>query len=372
MRIQLFLLLILIVMYGCGGGSTTPDPVSPAPGVSTNQAFTAVLDQHDVPAIAGAYIERGQIIEQFALGKRLAQGAETVVITDRWHLGSVTKSVTATLAAILIEQGQLNWDTTIADVFDRSEYDAKYTNVTLEQLLSHTAGIEADILRVDGWDNYFTSQLPIRQQRTQLSISLLALPGNRIGSFSYSNGGYVIAGHMLERIMDQTWEDLLEEYLFIPLGIQDVQFGAPTDGFMNSQPYGHRLQNNSWLAVSPDDPYSDNPAAMGPAGTLSMSLASLAVYTIEHLSGRNGESSLLTQTSFVRLHQPVAGTDYAMGWFTKGTNVYHMGTNTMWYAHVGMDFGNKDIAVIALTNVGSERGTAVTDNMIDVLLDRNY
>ncbi len=49
-----------------------------------------------------------------------------------------------------------------------------------------------------------------------------------------------------------------------------------------------------------------------------------------------------------------------------------MGSNTMWYAHIGIDFGTKTVGVIAVTNVGGDRGVAVTDNIINVLLDRNY
>ena len=293
-------------------------------------------------------------------------------INDSWHIGSLTKSFTATLTAILVEQGQLSWSTSISDVFEEGEYSAKYSNVTIEQLLSHTGGIHSEIMGVIGWDNYFTSNDPVIQQRAQMSSDLLSMSGNGIGTFNYSNGSYVIAGHMLERIMIEQWEQLVSEYLLLPLGIRDAKFGAPDDGFTDSQPYGHRFENNTWTPVNPSETYSDNPKAMGPAGTINMSLDSLAKYTIEHLNGRSGNSPLLSQSGYEKLHTPLPGTEYALGWFISGTNVYHMGTNTMWYAHIGMDFGAKEIAVIALTNVGGDHAIAVTDNIIDVLLDRNY
>jgi hypothetical protein len=158
----------------------------------------------------------------------------------------------------------------------------------------------------------------------------------------------------------------------MPLGINDVQFGAPYEGTEHSQPYGHELVSGNWHPVSPTDPYSDNPKAMGPAGTLSMSLDSLILYVTAHMVGVNGQSSLLSQSSFEKLHQKIPGVDYAMGWFVDGTNIYHPGSNTMWYAHIGIDFGSKTVGVIAITNVGGDRGIAVTDNIINVLLDRNY
>ncbi len=372
MKRQIIFCIALIIVTACGGGSDEADKVIPDLVLSTDSAFEQVLRQHNVPAIAGAYIEQGNIVEQFAIGLRRTGSSASVAINDRWHLGSITKSFTATLTAVLVEQGFLSWDTTISDVFLTNEYASKYASVTIEQLLSNTGGIEASIQNVPNWESFFFKTNPVYEQRSELSSSLLHMNGHTVGSYNYSNGGFVIAGHMLERIMQSEWEPLLEEYVLSQIGIVDLQYGAPTDGFDASQPYGHQLQNGSWQAVNPDDPYSDNPLAMGPAGTISMSLQSLANYTIEHLNGRRGNSQLLSQDSFIRLHQAMAGNDYALGWFTRGTNVYHMGTNTLWYAHVGMDFGTKDIAVIALTNAGGDRGTAVTDNIIDVLLDRNY
>lgn len=370
---RLILTLILpLILIACGGGTQAPDPIIPPVQVSTNDAFGAVLQQHQVPAIGGVYIEEGQVLEQFVLGVRKEGTSTQVSIDDRWHLGSITKSFTATLAAVLIEMEYLAWQTTIGEVFDANEYYQKYANVTLEQLLSHTGGIHGEIIDTPGWDNYFTRTDELMDQRKDMVSAILHMQGNGIGNFTYSNGSFVIAGAMMERIMGSSWEYLLEEYLLLPLDIQDVQYGAPTSDVVDGQLVGHDLISGSWSPVEATSLYSDNPKAMGPAGTLSMSLASLTKYVVDHMGGISGQSTILTSSSYERLHQKVSGTDYAMGWFINGTNVYHMGTNTLWYAHVGIDFGSKTVGVIAVTNVGGDRGTAVTDNIIDVLLDRNY
>lgn len=364
--------LITLLLVACGGGSNTPKTVIPDIQLTTTEAFNEVLNQHVVPAIGGAYIEGDQIKENFVLGLRVQGSVEPLALADRWHLGSITKSFTSTLAAKLIELSYLEWNTKISEVFDINEYDSKYANVTLEQLLSHTGGIHADIRDVSGWLDYFTSTEDLLLQRTMMANDLMHMSGNTIGVHEYSNGSFVIAGAMLERIMGDSWEILLTDFVLTPLNIFDVQFGAPTDGWDNSQPYGHELLNGGWSPMSPDNAFSDNPKAMGPAGTLSMSLDSLSQYLIAHMIGKSGQSTLLEQSSFEKLHRKVSGTDYAMGWYVDGSNIYHPGSNTFWYAHIGIDFGSKTVGVIALTNVGGDRGIAVTDNIIDVLLDRNY
>ena len=62
---------------------------------------------------------------------------------DVFHIGSCTKSMTATLTAMLIEEGKLRWDTTIAEVFPelKGKMDQQYEAVTVEQLLKHRGGV---------------------------------------------------------------------------------------------------------------------------------------------------------------------------------------------------------------------------------------
>ena len=372
MKHLISIVLTALLLGACGGASNVPDPVIPDTQLTTTEAFNLVLDQYAVPAIGGVYIEGSQVQEQFALGVRVQGSTETLLYSDRWHLGSITKSFTSTLAARLIEDGFIAWNMKISDVLEVNEYAQKYANVTLEQLLSHTGGIHGEIMDVPSWIDYFTNNEDIIVQRKSIVKELLHMSGNTIGGFKYSNGSYVIAGAMIERVMNENWETLLKNHVLTPLGINDIQFGAPYDGSVNSQPYGHELINSSWYPVPPTDPFSDNPKVMGPAGTLSMSLDSLAIYVTAHMIGVKGQSTLLTQSSFEKLHQKIPGTNYAMGWFVDGTNIYHPGSNTMWYAHIGLDFGAKTIGVIAVTNVGGDIGIAVTDNIIDVLLDRNY
>ena len=80
------------------------------------------------------------------MGTRRAGVNIPVTINDRFHLGSDTKAMTSLLAAMLVEEGKLRWNTTLAEVFPElaEKMDAGFRNVTLEQLLSHTSGIPSD------------------------------------------------------------------------------------------------------------------------------------------------------------------------------------------------------------------------------------
>ena len=359
-----------MLLSGCGQESSNKN-IQPSDSLTTESAFTEIIDAYKVPAIGGLIMQNSIILEQFAIGKRASESSIPVEESDLWHLGSITKSFTATLTAKLVELNYLDWNTTIGEVFYPEEYPASLSAVTIEQLLSHSGGITDDIIKVAGWKSYFTVSSDIKEQRLSLASELLKISSNQnIGKFSYSNGSFVIAGAMLERIMSDSWENLLTDFILLPLDIHNTQFGAPNDGYDFSQPYGHKARDGSWESIAPTERYSDNPLAMGPAGTLSMSLSSLAKYAQEHVLGHNGQSDLLKQATFQKLHTDNYNIGYSSGWFIDGSQISHSGTNTMWYAHLGIDL-SKELIVIAVTNVGGDTGTGVTDNIVNVLLNRH-
>ncbi|MGZ8300996.1 MAG: serine hydrolase domain-containing protein, partial [Rhodoplanes sp.] len=101
-----------------------------------------VRAKHGLPALAAAVVKDGAIIAAGAVGVRAHGTAVKVTIEDRFHLGSDTKAMTATLAAMLVEEGKLRWDSTIGEVLggDVPGINPKLGAVTLEQLLSHSSG----------------------------------------------------------------------------------------------------------------------------------------------------------------------------------------------------------------------------------------
>jgi CubicO group peptidase (beta-lactamase class C family) len=91
-------------------------------------------------------VRDGQIIASGAVGIRRAGAEIPVTINDRFHLDSDTKAMTALLAAMLVDEGKLRWDSTVAQVFPElaPNMNPGLRGVTLEQLLSHTSGLPSD------------------------------------------------------------------------------------------------------------------------------------------------------------------------------------------------------------------------------------
>lgn len=337
-----------------------------------------IREKHQAPALAAARVEGSKLAEIAAVGVREYGKPDRVTTEDRFHIGSCTKAMTATVLAGLVEDGKLRWTSTPAEVFPElaERMHADYRDVTLELLLAHRAGVPADLAAEGLWDRLWAHKgTPLEQRRTLLEGVLLRAPAHKPGSaFLYSNAGYAIAGAMAEKAAGRPWEDLVSERLFKPLGMASAGFGAPGTADKLDQPRGHVLKDGQLSPVSPGRG-ADNPAAIAPAGTVHCTLGDWAKFVAEHVRGERGESKLLKAETFRTLHRPREGQDYAFGWsfadrpWGGGRVLTHAGSNTMWFAVVWVA-PERDFAVLAATNVGDGRAFAAVDEAVAAMIAR--
>lgn len=332
-------------------------------------ALEAALAKSGAPAIAALAVTREGIEAEGAAGVRALGAPDRVTLDDRWHIGSNTKAMTATLIARLAEKDVLSFDTTLAEALPDLAGAMKpaYRTVTIEQLLNHTSGIPAEgpsgfLLR------YRVLKTSLAEQRQAFAAEVLtgqepaAVPGE---AFEYSNSNTIIAGAIAERMTGTPWEQLMAEEVFAPLGIAQAGFGAPGSLERLDQPRGHIGQ-----APAPPGPMADNPAVLGPAGTVNIAMRDWAKFALAHATM---PEDFLTPESWARLHRPSSVETYAAGWGVqehKGTTwLVHDGSNTMWYARIVV-IPAEGKAVLIASNGGIEMGAAAVDAMTRTLLPR--
>ncbi len=317
------------------------------------------------------------MVETGAAGLRAIGQTPQVTTTDQWHIGSLTKAMTATLAGVLVERGRIDWSTRVRDALPElvAGSQAELVDVTLQELLSHTAGITTDVTQAPSWATLRSTAGPLLERRRAFAAELLALPpaGPR-GTYAYSNGGYIVAGAMLEAATGTAWEDLLQQEVLGPLGMTGTGFGAPGEAATPDQPWGHVRQSGSWVAVPPG-PNADNPDVLGPAGTVHTTLMDYARFMMAHLAGARGVDGLVSAATFARLHTPAPGTNYALGWgviersWADGLVLQHAGSNSLWYAVVWIA-PERNLAMFAATNAGGDPAQAGTNDAITALIER--
>ena len=206
-----------------------------------------------------ATVLRGErIIAQGVAGIRKRGTAERIKLDDRFHLGSCGKAMTATLVAMLVEEGKLNWTTTLGELFADTvkPMHPAWEKVTLRQVLAHRAGLRFDpdglaqvfrMLRAPYAGLHRGAELmrpprarlgTVPQQRLEIARQALSRPPGipPDTKYWYSNVGYILAGSVLEQLTGRAWEDLMRERLFQPLGISTGGFGPPGTAGKIDQP----------------------------------------------------------------------------------------------------------------------------------------
>ncbi|MDA1193678.1 MAG: serine hydrolase [Planctomycetota bacterium] len=327
--------------------------------------------QHDVPALAVAIVSSNGPAVVAVSGVR-KRGADTAVTpADLWHIGSCTKSMTATLIGRLVDQKKLRFETTVAQAFpDLAEsMHASWRDVTLDLLLRNRGGAPATLDRDGLWAHLWQHTGTPREARRLLAKTMLAWPpAYEPGTqYEYSNAGFALVGHAAECLLDQPYEALITAELFEPLGIQTAGFGAPGSADKLDQPWGHRLLPQARPPVPPGPP-ADNPPAIAPAGRVHLSMADWARYAQLHLAGaREGDEKLAVERGTLRhIQTPRRGEDYALGWGTttrpwaNGPVLSHTGSNTMWFSVLWLA-PRKDFAVLVACNQGGDPGAQATD-----------
>lgn len=359
--------------------------VRETPVADVTAALEKIRVQRNLPALAAAAVRSNILVAAGATGfRKHGVTSAPVTIHDRFHLGSCTKSMTATLAAVLVQEGQVRWTDTVGAAFPElaATMHANWKGVTLQQLLLNRGGapgpewLSSQTLSGSLWARLWTNHVPPPDQR-QLLVQEVTRRAPEVApgtAYLYSNAGFSIAGRMLERAAGQPWEELILARLFRPLGLTSAGIGVPASPRYLDQPWGHSW-NGGPVAVEPGTA-ADNPAAIGPAGTVHMTVTDFARYAAAHVRGELEGLPFLPKERFQELH---AGTRvnanylYAMGWevvdrpWGGGTVLTHTGSNTQWYAVMWIA-PKKDFAVVAITNTAGDPGFQGVDAAVGALI----
>ena len=343
------------------------------------QTLAAAHDKDKLPAAAALVQIDGKIVAEAAIGTRAIGRPERVTTADRWHLGSDTKAFTSTMIARLVEKGVMRFEDTLAESFPAyaQQMDPAYRSVTVTQLLNHTSGLPTltDDKDLPAVLALIQGEKDLRAQRLRVAHKFLAEPpASKIGEYEYSNLGFMIAGAIAERHTGKSWEDLIRTEIFRPLGIKNAGFGNPAPPGKASQPWGHKEVAGALVALDPADPGSDNPAVIGPAGTISISLKDWMLFAQDHLDGVNGRGKLLKTATYRILHTPVTER-YTYGWGVQlGPDgapllLTHAGSNGFWVADIRI-MPKHNIITLVVSNAGNEAANQAIVHIGKPLKDR--
>lgn len=359
--------------------------------VSLNEVLEPIRVKYGLPALAAAVVESGAITASGAVGTRVLGADMPVAGDDRFHLGSDTKAMTATIAASLVDEGRLRWDSTVGEVLGSVVPGLKpnVAAVTLERLLSHTSGFPSD--SEDLMPLYFGNAYELTDVAYRRKILADWAAKNDIAQggerpFAYSNLGYVTVGAMIEQVTGEAWDHVIRERIFAPLALRSAGLGPQATTGLYDAPVGHKVDEATGKATPhPWGPSADLPPVLGPAGLAHMSVGDFAIWAGWNAAeGKRGPAivkpetlkRLHTQRVSMEIPDPPPGTPksggYAMGWgivtfegFAKPL-LTHNGSNDMNLATIVVD-PQDDIGITVVTNFPGRKADAALREAVKVL-----
>jgi len=269
-----------------------------------------------VPGFAVSIVQDGKVIFDKAYGYANQDTKEPLTTDHVFRIASQSKTFTATALMQLVEQGKIGLEDTVASHLDwlMSHEDPRWQDVTVRQVLSHSAGIIRD-----GEDsNYWSLSRPFPSaeelQRDFMSTKLVKDPNTKM---KYTNYGFSLLGLLIEKASGQMYDAYIHEHIIDPLGLASIS----TDLVVDAQ----NVALHSRLAIDNTRHTLPNVSAnaMAAATGFSASMRDIAKYFSAH---KVGSELLLKDTSkreMQRRHAQVMGMPDK--WYGLGFEHYTIG-----------------------------------------------
>ena len=232
---RLFLLVILVLP--AAGGDNSEQLASRIDQIV--QAHSGAGDFSGVVLVA----RRGQVLYRHAFGLANREWNVPNDLDTRFEIGSMTKQFTAMLILQLVNEDKIRLEGHVSDYLPYYREDTG-NQITIRQLLSHTSGVPS-FTSLPGFLDGPESRTHYGVQefvKKYCSGHLEFVPGTK---FDYSNSGYFLLGAVLEQVSGKSYEDLLQQRIFGPLGMKNSGY-AHTESFIPHRAAGYERTSSGF------------------------------------------------------------------------------------------------------------------------------
>jgi len=219
-RLQIFLILVFIStsQFGCSNFQNNPELSFSENKVEEIDKVIKTLSENGQFSGAVLVSVKGDIIYKDAVGYANLEDSIPNTLDTKFRIASFTKPFTAMLILQLVEEGKLELDGKLIQYLPEFP-KKKGENITIHQLLTHTAGItgESRISNlIDIEKEYYSRE---RLLNCIAERELVYEPGN---GREYSNFGYALLGLVIEKVSGKSYDEVLQEKICKPSGMKNT------------------------------------------------------------------------------------------------------------------------------------------------------
>ncbi|MGS2615429.1 serine hydrolase domain-containing protein [Micromonospora sp. LZ34] len=219
-----------------------------------DELVTTAQSAGRTPSLVIGVVRDGALAHLAAAGEHPRPDADL-----QYRIGSISKTMTATLVLQERDAGRLRLDDPLAEHLPGTAAGS----LTLRQLLGHASGLQRE---PDGpwWER--AEGVDLATLLRGVSTDKIAYPPHRW--YHYSNLAYGLLGGVLEGITGTQWADLLRQRILEPLGMRRTTYAA-------TEPFARGYVVHPWHDTLREEPRTDT-GAMAPAGQLWSTVEDLA------------------------------------------------------------------------------------------------
>jgi beta-lactamase class C len=293
------------------------------------------LQQRDEMAgLATAVVYDDKVVYEHTSGYADAASGTRVTPDTVFRLASLSKAFATAMAALMVQDGVISWDTKIANVlptFSLADVDASQ-KLTVADILSHRVGLPHNT-----YDRMLEADEPYELLVSRLNEVPMACP---VGDcYGYQNIAFSLIGDVTYAVTGDFFYHSVETRIFHPLGMETATYGRDALEGTKSWARPHRRAGRSWIPFTPNEAYYHVPPAAG----VNASIRDMEKWLIAQMGGR---PDVLSPAVLEELHTPLVTTDrersstpwrrgrlldaqYALGWrvydYAGQTLIFHAG-----------------------------------------------
>ena len=353
-----------LLATGCASTPPVAAPTATSAAGDISTTLQAVLDDTRTEGGFPGVIARVITPDWTWDGASGTTGASTPVApapNDKARIGSVTKTMTATVLLQLVDEGLLSLDDTV------SKYIAGIPNgdvATLRQVADMTSGIPSYSLNEQWQKTYFENPNAVWNSDQLVDAARSMPPSFAPGDgWEYSNTNFMLLGVIFEQVLDKPVAEIFEERIFEPLGMNDTSFPAGSSELTEPHLFGITEQGQ------PDGVTTDatfwSPSFAFTAGEVISTIDDLEKWAHALFTGEgvlSPEMQQLRRDSILRSPEPNnANSGYGIGWGDKDNWWGHTGEipgfNTAIYHNYDTD---TTVLIIVNSDIAMASGAPVT------------
>lgn len=341
---------------------------------SLRAVVTRAMESWSVAGVALTVVKDGEILIAEGFGLRDVERNLPVTPHTLFGIGSSTKAFTTTAFQILVDEGALSWEEPIRKLIPGFRLSDPFAS---EQITALDFALHRSGLPRHDFPWMFHAALDL--ERLITVADQLEPSAEFRTTFQYNNFGFMVLGHLIQKVSGMTWQEFVRERILQPLGMHETTLSIAAMEASGDYAMSYRNVDGAFEVIPQRE--LGAAAAAGAINTNAVDMAQWLLLQLNH--GQVDGVQLVSPLGLKRLHTPhmtlpdmddqeILFTSYGLGWFIdsyRGHVRVHHGGNTLGYSADVAFLPKEGIGVAVLANDPSTPlPSLVINHVLDELL----